>query len=86
MRVIYRNLGSLLDLLLCHTVGYRRAARSRFEPYCAWVREHEVEGGLFYTDSAATLADQAYLAQLEMMQREGITSDLDMASSRFVEG
>ena len=79
MRVIYRNLGSLLDLLLCHTVGYRRAARSRFEPYCAWVREHEVEGGLFYTDSAATLADQAYLAQLEMMQREGITSDLDMA-------
>jgi Dyp-type peroxidase family len=79
MRIIYRDLGTLLDLLLCHTVGYQCADEVTFSEYCAWVSEHEIEGGIFYTDSSATLADQAYLAKLEVMQREGTASDLDMA-------
>jgi Dyp-type peroxidase family len=79
MRVIYRDLGTLLDLLLCHTVDYRPSHKVAFDAYCAWVREHEIEGGLFYTDSSATLADQAYLAKLEVMQREGMASELEMA-------
>ncbi len=76
MRVIYRDLGPLLDLLLCHTVGYPGSGQTRFEEYCAWVRQHEVEGGLFYTDSAATLEDQAYLAEIEATQRRGDQDDV----------
>lgn len=70
MRVIYRDLGSLLDLLFCHCDGYPGSRTSRFEPYCEWVRANEVEGGLFYADSAMPLGDQQYLAAVEKIQRE----------------
>jgi Dyp-type peroxidase family len=71
MRVIYRGLGTLLDLLFCHCDGYPGSRTSRFEDYCAWVRDNEVEGGIFYADSAMTVGDQQYLAAVERMTREG---------------
>ncbi|MEO6408834.1 MAG: hypothetical protein ABIO45_08785 [Burkholderiaceae bacterium] len=82
MRVIYRDLGTLLDLLFCHSDSYPGSCRSRFETYCRWVRENEVEGGLFYTDSSATLTDQDYLARVEKVQRESrspVAADLEIA-------
>lgn len=70
MRIIYRDLGTLLDLLFCHCNDYPGSRRSRFEDYCRWVRENEVESGTFYTDSMITLGDQRYLAAVEKIQRE----------------
>lgn len=70
MRVIYRDIGALLDALLCHCEGYPGSRTSDFGRYCRWVRSAELDAGIFYTDSAATLADQHYLASVERLQRE----------------
>lgn len=69
MRVIYRDIGTLLDALFCNCVGYPGSHSSGFDAYCRWVRSYELDGGLFYTDSAMSLADQKYLARVERMQR-----------------
>jgi Dyp-type peroxidase family len=79
MRVIYRDIGTLLDLLFCHSPGYPGSRTSSFEEYCAWVRANEVTGGIFYDDSALTLDDHQYLAQVEKAQREGPAADADIA-------
>jgi Dyp-type peroxidase family len=79
MRVIYRDLGALLDLLFCHCDGYPGSRTSRFETYCAWVRRNEVESGIFYADSAMTLGDQQYLAEVERAQREQGAGDRELA-------
>jgi len=74
MRVIYRDIGPLLDALLCHCEGYPGSRTSDFDTYCRWVRSAEFANGIFYTDpSGATLADQNYLASVERIQRD--TSD-----------
>lgn len=81
MRVIYRDIGTLLDLLFCHCDGYP-GSDARFESYCEWVRANEVEGGLFYADSAMSLGDQVYLAQVERLQREQCPApDADVEAS-----
>ena len=70
MRVIYRDIGPLLDALLCHCEGYPGSRTSDFDTYCRWVRAAELDAGIYYTDSPATLADQRYLASVERLQRE----------------
>jgi Dyp-type peroxidase family len=70
MRVIYRDIGPLLDALLCHCEGYPGSRTSDFDTYCRWVRNAELDAGICYTDSAATLGDQHYLASVERLQRE----------------
>ena len=79
MRVIYRDLGPLLDLLFCHSTTYPGSRTSTFDEYCAWVRGNELEGGFFYADSGLTLGDQRYLAEVEKAQREGPASDDQIA-------
>ena len=82
MRVIYRDLGDLLDLLFCNCDDYPGSKTSRYEDYCAWVRRNEVVGGTFYADSVMPLGDHQYLAQVEKTQREtgdGATVDADIA-------
>ena len=81
MRVIYRDIGSLLDLLFCHCDGYPGSRTSRFEDYCAWVRRNEIEAGIFYADSGVTLGDQQYLAAVEKIQREA--ADLAQADAQI---
>ena len=70
MRVIHRDIGPLLDALLCHCEGYPGSRTSDFDTYCRWVRAAELDAGIYYTDSPATLADQRYLASVERLQRE----------------
>ena len=70
MRVIYRDIGPLLDALLCHCEGYPGSRSSNFDTYCRWVRAAELDAGIYYTDSPVTLADQRYLASVERLQRE----------------
>lgn len=79
MRVIWRDLGSLLDVIFCNCTddGYPLAFKSSFEAYAAWVRAHEVPANFFYADSAQSVSDQRYLEQLEALQRN--ESDPDLA-------
>lgn len=75
MRVIYRDIGSLLDALFCHCDGYPGSTIASFDEYCRWVRSNEIEGGIFYADSSASPSDQRYLAEVERLARETPAAD-----------
>jgi Dyp-type peroxidase family len=79
MRAIYRDIGTLLDLLFCHSPDYPGSHTASFEAYCAWVRKYEVPSGLFYADSSLTLGDQHYLQAIEKKQRVGGAGDAELA-------
>jgi hypothetical protein len=64
MRVIWRDLGTLLDLMLCHCEGYPLAHASSCEEYLRWVRANEVKGGFFYAEAATTVLDQRRMKAL----------------------
>lgn len=64
MRVIWRDLGTLLDLMLCHCERYPLAHRSPCETYLKWVRDHEIKQGFFYTEAATTVLDQRRMKAL----------------------
>lgn len=84
MRVIYRDIGTLLDALFCHCDGYPGSRSSSFDRYCRWVRNHEIGKGLFFVDSSVTSTDQRYLAEVERLQREsGNAADADRAIAGF---
>ncbi|MEJ8858473.1 hypothetical protein WKW79_28150 [Variovorax robiniae] len=84
MRVIYRDLGELLDLLFCNCDDYPGSKTSRYEDYCAWVRRNEVVGGTFYADSVMPLGDHQYLAEVEKKQREtGASATVDKDIARY---
>ena len=70
MRVIYRDIGFLLDALFCHCEGYPDSTKYDYDTYCRWVRANEQAAGLFYDDSPTTLTDQTYLSEVERIQRE----------------
>ncbi|KQW46656.1 MULTISPECIES: Dyp-type peroxidase domain-containing protein [unclassified Roseateles] len=75
MRVIWDQLGSTLDLMLCHTEGYTLSRDCSFETYARWVREHEVSADFLFIESGRTVSDAEYLALLEAAQR-GRASEL----------
>ncbi|MEO7335985.1 MAG: hypothetical protein ABIV63_05315, partial [Caldimonas sp.] len=84
MRVIFRDIGSLLDALFCHCEGYPGSQKVGFDTYCRWVRDNEFNAGIFYTDSPATLTDVRYLSEIERLQREAANPDeADQAIARF---
>ncbi len=83
MRVIYRDIGTLLDALFCHCVDYPGSLKANYDEYCRWVRDHELDAGLFYTDASPSLGDHRYLAEVERLQRE--TPDRD-AADRAIAG
>ncbi|MET0937377.1 MAG: Dyp-type peroxidase, partial [Luteibacter sp.] len=72
MRVIYRDLGPLLDTILCNCEGYPLARSNTFDAYTRWVRKHDFSGGLFYTESSMTGLDQQYLEAVERIHRNAL--------------
>ena len=79
MRIIWKPLGTLLDLIFCHCDGYPPAFKSSYADYIEWVRAHELPSQFFYADSGATVGDSQYLARLEALQREvGERADSDL--------
>jgi len=69
MRVIWDQLGSTLDLMLCHTEGYTLSRDCSFEAYARWVRAHEVSADFLFIESGRSVGDGEYLAKLEAAQR-----------------
>ncbi|MDR7333323.1 Dyp-type peroxidase [Roseateles asaccharophilus] len=76
MRVIWDQLGTTLDLMLCHTENYQLSRNCSFETYARWVREHEVSADFLFIESGRTVSDAEYLAKLEAAQR-GRASELE---------
>ena len=70
MRVIWRDLGTLLDLILCHSVDYKLSRNVSFESYAAWVRANEVPADFLFIESGRSVSDQEYLEKVEAEQRE----------------
>lgn len=70
MRSIWRDLGPLLDLIMCNCEDYPVSVVSSFEEYTNWVHRHELPGGFFYTHSDRTVNDVAYLREVEKITRE----------------
>jgi len=81
MRVIYRDLGTLLDAIFCNCEGYLAAHSNSYDAYTRWVRAHEVGAGLFYTESSLTALDQRYLEGIERIHREEANPALADAQS-----
>lgn len=75
MRVIWDQLGSTLDLILCHVEGYELSCNCSFDTYARWVREHEISADFLFIESGRTVSDAEYLAKLEASQR-GRASEL----------
>ncbi|MCE4555496.1 Dyp-type peroxidase [Pelomonas cellulosilytica] len=75
MRVIWDQLGSTLDLILCHVEGYELSCNCSFETYARWVRAHEISADFLFIESGRTVSDAEYLAKLEASQR-GRASEL----------
>ena len=69
MRVIWDQLGSTLDLILCHVEGYQLSHQCSFETYSRWVRAHEISADFLFIESGRTVSDAEYLAKLEAAQR-----------------
>jgi len=70
MRLIWKPLGPFLDLLLCNCEGYITAGDHSFEQYAQWVRDNQLDSGIFYSTSGQTVKDKKYLRKLEALQRE----------------
>jgi Dyp-type peroxidase family len=67
MRVIWRDLGSLLDAICCNCDNYPIAHGHSFDQYIKWVRDHEIPGAFFYADSGDSLGEQHYREYLETL-------------------
>lgn len=70
LRVVYRDLGPLLDTIFCNCSGYRASWAHSYDDYIRWVRRQEAPAGIFYAESPMTVIDQRYLRQVERLQLE----------------
>jgi hypothetical protein len=79
MRVIWRDLGTLLDLMLCHCEDYPLSHSSPCETYLQWVRKNEVKGGFFYAEAATSVLDQRRMKGLVTPKGPGTPQALGAA-------
>ncbi|GAO38097.1 hypothetical protein SCH01S_03_00720 [Sphingomonas changbaiensis NBRC 104936] len=70
MRLIWKPLGPLLDLLFCNCEGYPLATEKSFETYTRWVRDHQVDTDFFFSMNGLSVSDSQYLSQIEQLHRE----------------
>jgi Dyp-type peroxidase family len=82
IRVVWRDLGPLLDLFLCNCAGYP-SSEAPFDEFATYVRQHQVETSFFYPASSFTVDDQRYLVELERLQRSGV-ADFDKRAATLI--
>jgi Dyp-type peroxidase family len=68
LRVVYRDLGPLLDTIFANCSDYRSSWAHPYDDYIRWVRRQEAPAGIFYAESPMTVIDQRYLRQVERLQ------------------
>lgn len=85
IRLIWRDLGTLLDVIFCNCDGYKSAFESGFEEYAAWIRRSQVDSKFFYAVGALSVSDLQYLRQIESVHRSGRDAvAADAAAARLV--
>lgn len=85
MRLIWRPLGTFLDLIFCNCEGYPLAATSEFADYAGWVRANQVDSAFFFAGSGLSVSDVQYLDQLERLQRESADCDPAVLAMRVTD-
>lgn len=70
IRLVWRPLGLLIDLMFCNTDGYVTAGDHTFEEFVRWLRKHQVDTSYFYATSNLSATDFQYLVQIEKAHRE----------------
>ena len=77
IRVLYRKVGTLLDLVFCNTVGHVGSHGCRYEQWRDWVASVLVETDMFYSTPGLSFDDVQYLQRNERLYREqGGAADL----------
>ncbi|MEM8767374.1 MAG: Dyp-type peroxidase, partial [Pseudomonadota bacterium] len=79
IRLVWRDLGHVFDLILCNCEGYVEAHRNNlgFEAFAGWIRKYQVDASTFYTAANYTVDDVIYLDRLEKAVRH---DDADAAT------
>jgi deferrochelatase/peroxidase EfeB len=85
IRVIWRDLGPLLDLFLCNCERFVPSTEA-FEPFAQFVRDHQIETAFFYPSSSLSVDDQRYLVEFERQQRHSPQSFPERATQLVAEG
>lgn len=85
IRLIWRPLGTFLDLIFCNCDDYPLAATHDFPTYAAWVRKSQVESAFFYAASGLSVSDVQYLDQLERLQRHSADCDPAILAMRVTD-
>lgn len=83
IRVIWRDLGPLLDLFLCNCERFVPSTGG-FEPYMQFVRDHQIETAFFYPSSSLSVDDQRYLVEFERQQRNSTRQSFPGHATRLV--
>lgn len=84
MRLIWHPLGPFLDLLMCNCEGYVPATESSFADYLEWVRDHQIDSGIFYSTTGLSVRDELYLSKLEKLERGALgRPDDDVARAKM---
>lgn len=77
LRIIWREVGTLLDVIFCNCEGYPISFDHSFEVYGEWIRNARTNTRFFYKANAATYDDGQYLRQVEKLFGDGPASDLE---------
>src|SRR5882724_762531 len=85
IRVIWRDLGPLLDVIFCNCDGYVTAFDHSHTEYAAWVRSAQIGTEFFYNATPLTVDDLQYLRQSERLHRDmPASAAADVAAAALV--
>ena len=70
IRIIWRDVGTLLDLIFCNCDGYVPAYKHSCADYFDWVRKAQIDAQYFYNAGPLTVDDLQYLRKTEKLHRE----------------
>ncbi len=74
LRIVWREVGTLLDVIFCNCDGYPISTECDFATYGQWITDARTDTRFFYNNSNLTVDDLQYLQQLERLQRDGSVS------------
>jgi Dyp-type peroxidase family len=79
LRTIWRDVGTLLDLIFCNCEGYPISTDCTFAEYGRWIADARTDTRFFYNNSNLSVDDLQVLQQGERLQRDKAASDLERA-------
>lgn len=71
LRTVWRDVGTLLDLIFCNCEDYPISAECTFDAYGRWIADVRTDTRFFYNNSNLSVDDLQVLQQAERIQRDG---------------